>query len=74
MTERLSTDFYQLKGEFTGVKERLDKIDGTLARMDDRLARMEEAESQRKGVVGLMHWLAGAVGGAIVLVIEHFWK
>lgn len=70
----LQRDLGRLEGRFTAVEDRLDKIDGALERIDAKLARIEESESKRKGAIGIGQWLIGVIGGAIVLLVQHFWK
>ena len=71
LDERLKATNQWLHGGLEGVNHRMDKIEST---MTDGFARMEESENRRKGAMGLMHWLAGCLGGLVAIVASHFWK
>lgn len=72
------SDLYRGLGEVEGrlgaMEDRLEKIDGALERIDARLARIEGTESQRQGAFKFGQWVAGIVGAAVALIIQHFWK
>lgn len=70
----LSRDLYVMKGEFEAVKSRLEKMDVILNRIDQRTARLEDIESQRKGAWKTIVAFSAGVGGAIAMLVEHFWK
>lgn len=74
----LHRDMGRMEGKQDAMGDRLDRLEKLVSegfeRMDERLARIEAADSSRKGVIGVIHWIAGLLGGAAVLIIQHFWR
>lgn len=74
MDATLAKDVGILEGRFDGVEARLKKIEGTLERIEERLGEIEATERERKGAWKIIAGFAGAIGAAIGLLIEHYWK
>ena len=64
----------EIKGELTGIREQLTKMNGTLIAHDKKINLLETFRDNWQGRLSIIGGIAGMIGAMITLLINYFTK
>ena len=62
----------EIKGELTGIREQLTKMNGSLKSNSDKINQLETFRDNWQGRLSVIGGVAGMLGAMITIVINHF--